>query len=78
MTIDFDDLNCKTNDKTTVIFIMHYFGALQPKNILDQIKDLKSKKNFIVIEDTTHSFFFTGADYRRLLHLQFKKMVCNT
>lgn len=57
LTIDLDDLGSKINNETSVVFIMHYFGALQPKGILDQIKDMKSKNDFIVIEDTTHSFF---------------------
>lgn len=57
LTIDLDDLGSRINNKTSVVFIMHYFGALQPKDILDQIKDMKSKNDFIIIEDTTHSLF---------------------
>lgn len=57
MTIDLDDLVSKINIKTSVVFIMHYFGALQPNDILEQIRDMKSKNDYIVIEDTTHIFF---------------------
>ncbi len=39
------------------LYLMHYFGVLQPKEILDRIALWKEKYHLIVIEDTTHSLF---------------------
>lgn len=38
-------------------YLVHYFGHLQPKYVLDYILDKKQKYGFIIIEDTTHSLF---------------------
>lgn len=55
--IDLEDLKSKINEDTKVIFIMHYFGVLQPNKTLKEIRDLADKNNIVIIEDTTHSLF---------------------
>lgn len=54
--IDFEDLKEKIKGVKT-IFIMHYFGCVQPKNVLNKIKNLAKEKSILIIEDTTHSIF---------------------
>lgn len=56
-TIDIDDFKRKANARTKVFFIMHYFGAVQPEEVLQEIKRIANFYNSIIIEDTTHSFF---------------------
>lgn len=66
LSVDIDDLHSKVNDKTRAVFLMHYFGALQPAETLMQIQNMKNKNKFIIIEDTTHSIFsktHTVGDY---------------
>ncbi len=76
-SIDTDDLKNKLetfaltapynpNPIHTVIFLMHYFGAVQSQESLSQIKELAEKYNCLIIEDTTHSIFsskMTIGDY---------------
>lgn len=76
-SIDIEDLKSKLENfaSTTpynptsihsVIFLMHYFGALQSNDSLDRIKELAEKYNSLIIEDTTHSIFsskLTIGDY---------------
>lgn len=76
-SIDTDDLKNKLetfaliapynpNPFHTVIFLMHYFGAVQSQESLSQIKELAEKYNCLIIEDTTHSIFsskMTIGDY---------------
>ncbi|MBC3805025.1 hypothetical protein GH808_11340 [Acetobacterium fimetarium] len=57
LTIDLDDLHSRVNDDTRVVYLMHYFGVLQPEKILEQVLFIKNQNNFIIIEDTTHSLF---------------------
>ena len=57
LTIDLDDFHSRVNDNTRVVYVMHYFGALQPEEILTQIFLMKNQSDFIIIEDTTHSLF---------------------
>ena len=56
-TIDIDDLKDKLGSRPSVIFIMHYFGKVQPMSILNQVRILADSSNSIIIEDTTHSVF---------------------
>ncbi len=56
--IDVDDLAEKIRDThARVIYIMHYFGAVQPDDILRCIRELADNNDMTIIEDTTHSFF---------------------
>ena len=56
-TIDIDDLEQRINEDTDIIFLMHYFGAVQPAETLKRIKVAARDNNCIIIEDTTHSIF---------------------
>lgn len=66
LSIDIDDLGSKVNDNTRAVFLMHYLGAIQPIENLIQIRDMKKRNDFMIIEDTTHSLFsilHTVGDY---------------
>ena len=56
-TIDTDDLLEKISTDIDGVFIMHYFGAIQPSKTLERIKSACDKFNVKIIEDTTHSIF---------------------
>lgn len=56
-TVDIESLKSKITKSTRLIFLMHYFGAVQPENILSKIRSLADKNSCIVLEDTTHSIF---------------------
>lgn len=57
LDIVLDDLLNKINDTVGCIYIAHYFGYLQSKNITDKLKRIALKKNIIIIEDITQSLF---------------------
>ncbi len=57
LQIDADDLLNKLNQKTAVVYLMHYFGCMQPENVLSLLQAEKEKYGFTIIEDTTHSIF---------------------
>ena len=66
LQIDADDLLNKIDGNTAVVYLMHYFGSLQPANVLSLLRAEKEKYGFTVIEDTTHSIFsrkYTVGDY---------------
>lgn len=53
-------------DSIDVFYLLHYFGHLQPRRVLDYIEEKKKQFGFTVIEDTTHSVFtrsVTVGDY---------------
>lgn len=56
-TVNVDDLKTKISHKTRLIFVMHYFGALQPWKSLQEIRQLADQHNCVIVEDTTHSVF---------------------
>lgn len=56
-TVDLDDLKRKTGDRTRLIFVMHYFGAIQPRKVLEETRQLAEQYHCVVVEDTTHSIF---------------------
>jgi len=56
LTIDLNDLASKIHG-TKVIFLMHYFGHIQPEKSLIKIQEIARINNCIIIEDTTHSIF---------------------
>lgn len=39
------------------LYLMHYFGSLQQKNVIAHIAYLKQEYHLTIIEDTTHSLF---------------------
>mgnify|MGYP005783082175 CR=1 FL=1 len=55
--IDVDDIKSKISKHTKAIFLMHYFGALQPGYVIDTIKKISRDYNLMIIEDVTHSLF---------------------
>lgn len=57
LQIDADDLLNKINRRSAAVYLMHYFGSLQPESILSLLQTEKEKYGFTIIEDTTHSIF---------------------
>ena len=57
LQIDACDLLSKINGGTAAVYLMHYFGALQPEKVLSLLRTEKEKLGFTIIEDTTHSIF---------------------
>ncbi len=55
--VDIDNLQDKIGNEPSIIFLMHYFGSLQPSDILQKIRLLADQNGAIIIEDTTHSIF---------------------
>ena len=54
---DVDDIKEKISGETKAIFLMHYFGAIQPPSIIHRIKEVASENELVIIEDMTHSLF---------------------
>lgn len=54
---DVEDIRSKVSSNTGVIFLMHYFGAVQPADVLEGIKKISQEFDIRVIEDATHSIF---------------------
>ena len=66
LKIDINDLNKKITKDTAIVFVMNYFGALQPANVHSFLDKKRNKFRFKIIEDTTHSLFskpMTIGDY---------------
>jgi len=57
LQIDANDLFAKINSSTAAVYLMHYFGTLQPMNVLALLCAEKEIYGFKIIEDTTHSIF---------------------
>ena len=57
LEIDTDDLLSKLNGEVSAVFLMHYFGAVQPQAILEQLEAARLRYGFSIVEDTTHSVF---------------------
>lgn len=60
-TIDIENieecLRKHTNPNVKVIFLMHYFGQVQPGDRLQALKKIAEVHQITMIEDTTHSIF---------------------
>lgn len=56
-TVDVDDLQKKVGNGHIVLFLMHYFGSLQPSHKLEKVRIMADQSDSIIIEDTTHSIF---------------------
>lgn len=66
-TIDIEDLKKKMSSNTRAIFLMHYFGKVQPIKILNELENIAVEYGCLIIEDTTHSIFSnsgTVGDYQ--------------
>lgn len=59
LEIDMDDLLSKLNGEISAVFLMHYFGAVQPRPVLEQLEAARLRYGFSIVEDTTHSVFST-------------------
>ena len=56
-TIDIDSIEAQINKRTHTLFLMHYFGCVQPYELLQKVRNLADQHRLIIIEDTTHSIF---------------------
>ena len=56
-TVDIEDLKKKMHQKNGILFLMHYFGKLQPIALRKTIQNLAHEKGYTILEDTTHSIF---------------------
>lgn len=66
MTVNVEDIISCVKHGARIVYLMHYFGKLQSKRVLDAIKNLKEDYGIVVIEDSTHSIFtrrMTVGDY---------------
>ncbi len=66
-SVNLDDLKSKISERTQVIFLMHYFGSVQPEWILNEIRRIADSEDILIVEDTTHSIFssvHTIGDYQ--------------
>ena len=57
LEIDIDDLTAKLDSSVSTVFLMHYFGAVQPVSVLEQLESTRQQYGFTILEDTTHSVF---------------------
>ncbi|MBQ9901995.1 MAG: DegT/DnrJ/EryC1/StrS family aminotransferase [Clostridia bacterium] len=60
-TVNTDDLGNKISPETRLILVMHYFGAVQPREKLTEIRRLADLHDCVIVEDTTHSIFSQSA-----------------
>ena len=56
-TIDMESIKAQVTPDVKVIFLMHYFGMIQPADKLDALKRAAKERGIAIIEDTTHSMF---------------------
>ncbi len=56
-SVDMESIESQINEHTRAVFLMHYFGELQPKELMLRIVGIAKKWNLLLIEDTTHSIF---------------------
>jgi dTDP-4-amino-4,6-dideoxygalactose transaminase len=66
LEINIEDLSDKINGRTSIVYLMHYFGSVQSKEINTYIAKKRTQYGFTIIEDTTHSIFsntITIGDY---------------
>lgn len=56
-TIDMESIKVQITPDVKVIFLMHYFGMVQPADKLDVLKRIAKERGIAIIEDTTHSIF---------------------
>lgn len=57
MSIDLNDLKKKLDSQVKVVYLMHYFGSIQDKAVLDYLEKKRTEYGYIIVEDTTHSIF---------------------
>ena len=57
LEIDEEDLGGRLDNTVQIVYIMHYFGWLQRKEVLESILKRKQDYHYIIVEDVTHCFF---------------------
>lgn len=57
LQIDENDFLEKIKENVSAVYLMHYFGSLQPESVLNLAKSEREKHGFKIIEDSTHSLF---------------------
>ena len=55
LVIDLDDLRAKITEKTKAVYIIHYFGAAQPKEVADGLLSLAARYGLFLVEDLTQA-----------------------
>ena len=56
-TVDIDEIGQKMKIGEGVLFLMQYYGKLLPEAVLRDVSSLAKAYNWLILEDTTHSFF---------------------
>lgn len=57
-SINIEDFNEKAKKgNVSIIYLMHYFGHVQPDDILQTVLQTSNQNSALIIEDTTHSIF---------------------
>ena len=51
LEIVMDDLLSKLNGEVSAVFLMHYFGAVQPRAILEQLEAARRRRNYARLKD---------------------------
>ena len=54
-TVDVEDLRRRLRPETKALFLMHYFGAVQPESTLREMRSIADDAGLVIIEDTTQS-----------------------
>lgn len=57
LTIDLEDLKEKLDEKVKVLYVIHYFGIPQSREIVESIKKAKMEFNLWIIEDLTQTLY---------------------
>lgn len=57
MTLDIDDIKSKITHNTKIVYLMHYFGVIQPPHVLAEMKTIRYQYNVVIFEDMTHGIF---------------------
>lgn len=56
-TIDWEDLLMKCTEKIDIVYLHYFNGYIGENYSFQELNTLKMKNHFVIIEDTTHSFF---------------------
>ncbi len=59
-TINIEDLENRITKSTAAVYLSNYYGHLQPKAVIDKLKNLRNQYGFLIFEDNTQSLFSTG------------------
>lgn len=62
LNMDMDDIKKQIDDDVKAIYITHYFGFPQKKEIVDELKKIRKEKNIALIEDITQALYCKDKD----------------